>query len=183
MTSSSPVALAESATLTGLPRVLGIDIALDKTGIAAASGVTWTSKGGKGDERLHRLYMDILGAGREADAAIIEDLPTHAMSAGLTGRAQGVARMALWKLGIPYVTVSPATLKKWATGVGNAKKPAMIARAKDIAANTLGVSHWEPTDDEADAYLLRVLGITRLTGGALEAKVKWDSWIDAGWLE
>lgn len=51
-----------------------------------------------------------------------------------------------WRCGYDALTVMPATLKKFATGRGNAKKPDMVAAAK---------AHWPgwvpATHDEADA--------------------------------
>jgi hypothetical protein len=49
----------------------------------------------------------------------------HAKSAGLTGMAQGVIRLACINADLPYVTVPAATLKKFATGKGNATKADM----------------------------------------------------------
>ena len=162
------------------PRILGLDISLTKTGAATASGTTYTIKGGKGDERLNTLFREVSQLAHDHHLAIIEDLPTHAMSAGLTGQAQGVARLALWRARVPYVTVPPSVLKKWATGKGNAKKPEMIKAALEVAGG-VDPKVWTPTDDEADAYLLRELGemVVHL-GVPKDVKVDWTPW--EGWL-
>lgn len=160
-------------------RVIGLDVALDKTGICLAGGSTLTSKGGKGDARLLRLYWDVLDVADNSDhglLAILEDLPANAMSAGLTGKAQGVVRLALQRKRVSYVTVAAATLKKWATGNGRASKDDMIKAAQDSGWKTIG----RPSHDEADAYLLRELGLARLRGEAQAVKVDWSPW--EGWL-
>lgn len=69
------------------------------------------------------------------------------------GEIGGVIRCRLFELGIPYVEVSPSSLKRFATGKGNAKKPEMIARALEL-------SGLEMNDDEADAWHLRRIGRT-----------------------
>src|SRR5690606_1545169 len=163
------------------PKILGLDISLTKTGVATPAGTTLTIKGGKGDDRLVNLYEETCYlVATDVDLAIIEDLPTHAMSAGLTGQAQGVVRLALRRYSIPYVTVAPATLKKAATGSGKATKLDMVDAAVRLRKES---PQWAPTDDEADAYLLRWLGLERLAGRQLDAKVDWAPWADAGWLE
>lgn len=48
---------------------------------------------------------------------------------------------------VAYVGVGVPELKRWATGKGNAKKPAMVAAARRWARTDL-------TDDEADALLV-----------------------------
>lgn len=164
------------------PRVLALDIAINKTGYCTADGEVGTSKGGKGDARFRRLYDDVLELARDAELVIMEDLPLRAMSAALTGRAHGVVRLALHDLGgRPITTVVAATLKKYATGSGGASKEDMIAAyrrmsgdfPREVIGVRTGVSH-----DEADAYLLWHLGQSwlRHEPRAREANVKWPEW-------
>jgi Holliday junction resolvasome RuvABC endonuclease subunit len=55
---------------------------------------------------------------------------------------------------VPVLAVSPAALKKWATGKGNADKTAMLLAAKREGwQDPLGA-----TDDQADAWWLWTLG-------------------------
>lgn len=169
------------------PSVIGLDLSLTKTGIAGASGVTFLSKGGNGDARLVRLRDDLVTTIKHAEDlnygqlfAVLEDLPKQAMGAGLTGRAQGVARELLSRRGIPVATVAPATLKLWAAGNGRATKEDMIAAAQmhaGIEGNTWVVGR-KLSDDEADAYLLRSLGLAWMRGDR-KAKGNWDQWIEA----
>lgn len=62
----------------------------------------------------------------------------------MIGRIQEICE----ELQIEYASLHSATLKKWATGRGNADKAEMVARAKEILGR-------KPLDDnEADAVLL-----------------------------
>jgi Holliday junction resolvasome RuvABC endonuclease subunit len=63
---------------------------------------------------------------------------------GLTTRVQEVAAT----LGIDHTPIGPSTLKKWATGNGNAKKPEMIAAARRRFNCAV------QDDNEADALLI-----------------------------
>lgn len=167
------------------PRVFAMDIAIDKTGMCSVDGVVFTSKGGKGDARFRRLYDDVKQHAQHADLVIIEDLPLRAMSAALTGRAHGVARLALHDLGgRPIVSVVAATLKKYATGNGRADKEQMKAAYYPAIAGE-GLAHFAKqglTDDEADAFHLWHLGKVWLRGGAhaRSANVAWKEW--EAWL-
>ena len=154
-------------------RIIGIDPSISATGIARVNGslgtIKTTLKEGDG-ERLLNLYRELTKmlkgfdpeSGnyciRSAEFAVIEDLPTHAMSAGLTGRAQGIVRMSLAQWQVPYIAIPPATLKKFATGKGNAKKP-------DMRAAWLEFSGQDNADDnQVDAAWLRTIGLYLKTG-------------------
>jgi Holliday junction resolvasome RuvABC endonuclease subunit len=139
--------------MTHLPYVVGIDPSLAATGIATEDE-TWTVRTESGDpERLDKIYWSVANRTLDATLAVIEDLPTHAHGAGLTGMAQGVIRLALIHTQTPYYTVPPGTLKKFATGVGNCDKHAMRMAAFKRA----GVEFRNA--DECDAWWLRQLGL------------------------
>lgn len=163
------------------PRLVALDIALDHSGLVRTDGWSFSSKGGKGDFRLHRLYLDVLKLAKDADLAIIEDLPMSARNGGLTGMAAGVARMALAENDVPVVKVVASTLKLYATGSGRAEKPAMVAAANVLKAGQ-GLAHYpEITDhNQADAFCLWHLGKSwlRKGGRARAANVKWDAWTE-----
>ena len=59
-----------------------------------------------------------------------------------------MARVELWRAGIPFLEVPPSTLKKWITGKGNAEKNLMLREV---------FKRWgfeAETDDDADAFAL-----------------------------
>lgn len=148
---------------TGTPaptRVLGLDLSLTATGICHPDGTTTTIKTRPkdGDRRLVAIRDTIrTTTGLYAPhLAVIEDLPTHAHSAGITGMVHGVARTALLDAGVPYVVLAPATLKAFATGKGNADKTAMAMAAYKRAGAEFG------DDNCCDAWWLYVAGLDRL---------------------
>lgn len=110
-------------------RVIGLDLSLTATGIAAADGETLLTVGGDAKEGDHRLVkirdMVVREASDEVDVAAVEDLPRTVHGSSSTGMVQGVIRVALRDLGVPYVLVPPATLKMYATGKGSADKADM----------------------------------------------------------
>lgn len=65
------------------------------------------------------------------------------------GEVGGVIRLRLFELDVPYVVVPPASLKRHATGNGNADKARMMARTRELGGNAV----WN--NDECDAWLLR----------------------------
>ncbi|WP_433651049.1 hypothetical protein ACQP2C_32580 [Micromonospora zamorensis] len=155
----SPAASPEEPAMTqpNGPRVVGLDLSITATGIAFADGTTHTIRSTKhGDERLLDIVYDIAKAVQHASLAVIEDLPTHAKSAGITGMVHGAVRMELLRSFVPYVLITPASLKKYASGKGNCGKPEMAV----AAFKRLGI---EPGDDnQVDAAWLRAAALDHL---------------------
>ncbi|MEU3020842.1 crossover junction endodeoxyribonuclease RuvC [Nocardiopsis sp. NPDC007018] len=142
------------------PKVIGLDLSLTSTGIALTNGTTIVIKGAAslGDWRLCRIRDAVAHAidTDRPDLVVIEDLPTHAKSAGLTGMVHGAVRALLVDREIPYALISPATLKAYATGKGNADKAGMLWSAyrwgsKEFANDRGG--------DQCDAWWLRAAGL------------------------
>lgn len=160
------------------PRVIGLDLSLTATGIAGHDGLLHTVATARGgDVRLiyirSAIHDKVLGG---VDLAVVEDLPTHAKAAGITGMVHGVVRAVLLDVGVPYVLVPPATVKKYATGSGNATKAdmrmALYQRTGDDVRD----------DNQVDAAWLRLMGRDALgvpevemptTHRAVLAKVAW----------
>lgn len=136
------------------PGVVGIDPSLTGTGIAYIDGTTTVVRTKMtGDSRLLAIANAVATAVEDEPLlAVLEDLPTHAHGAGKTGMVQGVVRLALLENRIDYVTVTPATLKKFATGNGGANKGDMRMELYKRVGIDLA------DDNEVDAWWLRALG-------------------------
>jgi Holliday junction resolvasome RuvABC endonuclease subunit len=158
MTTTLPTP-TEMQTTTTTPRVVGLDLSMTATGIAWCDGSTYTVAGREtGDRRLLTICQEVGIAvdGRDIDLVVIEDLPTHAKSAGITGMVHGAVRAYLLRLKVPYVLITPASLKKYATGKGNAGKPEMAVAAFKRAGKEFG------DDNQCDAWWLRAMGLDHL---------------------
>lgn len=142
------------------PRIIGLDLSIAAPGFADIDGNTHTLRlaAKLGDTRLVEIAREavklaITGHAWRADLAVIEDLPTHAHGAGITGMVHGAVRAALIDALVPYVTVPPASLKKFASGKGNADKTAMaIAALKRFGREFAD-------DNQCDAFWLRAMGL------------------------
>ncbi|MFG3276189.1 Holliday junction endonuclease [Streptomyces luteogriseus] len=135
-------------------RVLGLDLSIAATGYALPDGQTGTFKGPwKGDWRLVAIKTAVAGHADAIDLAVIEDLPTHAKAAGITGMVHGAVRAVLLEAGVPYALITPATLKAYATGKGNADKTAMAIAALKRTGREF------PDDNQCDAFWLRAAGL------------------------
>lgn len=141
------------------PRVIGLDLSITATGIAWPTGTTYTgSTRLTGDARLVFIRNEIRRAvhGQGIALVVIEDLPTHAKAAGITGMVHGAVRTELLDAGVPYALITPASLKKYATGKGNAGKPEMAVAAFKRAAKEFG------DDNQCDAWWLWAAGLDHL---------------------
>lgn len=143
------------------PAVVGLDLSITSTGVALADGslATIGPPAKLGDRRLVVLCDHLEGSPMRiyaADLAVIEGPVVRSSAAVIIGMVHGVVRSMLMGYGTPYAVVPPATLKKFATGKGNADKTAMALAAYKRA----GVEF--ATDDECDAWWLRVAGLTAL---------------------
>ncbi len=144
------------------PRVIGLDLSLTATGIATWDGrptSTIRTLASDGDQRLRSIMVTVRADAWDyinsepIELAVIEDLPTHAHGAGITGMVHGAVRVALIERGVPYALIPPATLKKYATGRGNATKPDMRMALFQRAGLDLR------DDNQVDAWWLRAAGL------------------------
>ena len=180
---------------------IGIDPSLSSTGIAvildAPDGLnvilhTIKTSPKSPLRRLDDIYTavsEIVAAVQDfhdMKCVVIEDLPNRANSAGNTGQAHGVCRLAIYHGGgvaityapdVPLYSLAPATLKKYATGSGRASKSDMIAAANRVASGGSLVKD----DNQADAMHMATLArAINLQGvGDCGAKVKLVDYIDS----
>lgn len=114
-------------------RILALDLALQDVGWATSLdhfGVETGPGKLRGVERLDAWqdWLDHIAGGPAFDLAVIEGYAfSRVNQRGVRSTAEwgGVARLTLYQAGVPFVEVDPATLKKFATGRGNAPKPDM----------------------------------------------------------
>jgi Holliday junction resolvasome RuvABC endonuclease subunit len=115
------------------PRILGLDLSVTGTGVCLPDGTTRLIKTDPrdGDRRLIAIANAIGDAAvvSNVDLAVVEGPVVRSASAVALGMVHGAVRMTLLNCGVPYVLVPPATLKKYATGVGNADKAQMLLAA------------------------------------------------------
>ena len=155
------------------PRVIGLDLSLASTGVASNLG--WVGRilskpdTGVGHfGRLRYIRSQVLDYVRGTDLVMVEGL-AHG---SLTG--QHLTRAGMWHMvmdavdaaGIPWAQVSPAQVKQYATGKGNASKDLVLASvirrfpAVEVSGN-----------DEADALVLAAMGADHLGRPIVEMPV------------
>jgi crossover junction endodeoxyribonuclease RuvC len=134
-------------------RVVGLDLSLVATGVADESGTrTLSPKKLRGVPRLAWFHTEIIRAVEGYEAAVIEGY-SFGSQAGreVLGELGGIARLAIYQLGVMLVVIPPKLLKKYVTGSGNAGKDEVIAAAiRNFGFE--GISN-----NEADAYMLRCM--------------------------
>jgi crossover junction endodeoxyribonuclease RuvC len=154
-------------------RIIGLDLSLTATGIAiiddgVTSVSTVTSKGAKTatlEERVHRLddierrILHEIGI-EPADLIVVEQ-PAFSRTTGHHHDRSGlwwrIVSAADFGIG-PVAEVAPTTLKKYATGKGNASKDAVLA-ATVRRFSTIAVAN----NNEADALVLAAMGADHLS--------------------
>ena len=139
------------------PRVVGLDLSITATGIADHTGAT-RCVGGKADRGDQRI-VDIVDAvwaelDHGCDLVVIEDLAVHGPGGGMAAaQVMGAVKATLLRTRTPYALVPPSSLKKYATGRGNATKPDMAVALYKRAGLELG------DDNQVDAAWLRFMGL------------------------
>lgn len=139
-----------------MKRVLGLDLSITGTGVA------WTGPDGgvstrlvktrekDRDRRLIQIQAEIRELATGAELALIEAPTPRSATSVISGMVQGAARLVLLDLGVPYGTLMPASLKKFATGKGTGDKVPMAIAALKRA----GLEF--PDDNQCDAFWLWV---------------------------
>lgn len=175
------------------PRVIGLDLAAESTGVALPDGSTLTIKAPKARGKKRTLADDLARMdhaatqmaavlGHPADLAVIEDYAASIRSAAAHRLAEvgGIVRLACHRAGVPIALVNNMHLKIYATGTTKAEKRDMSMWAFKRA----GVEF--PNSDECDAWWLRAMGLDHLghpvvdlpkvQRAALYPKTKKDVW-------
>lgn len=146
------------------PWVVGLDLSLQRTGIAYANGDVAVVPTGalRGMARIEVIVGRVSEAldcwDAQPDLVVIESYTyatTH--SAHVLGELGGIVRWTLHGEGVRWLDVAPGKLKIYATGDGNAKKTPIVIAARE----RLGMS-FVTDDDQADAVWLRALGLDLL---------------------
>jgi hypothetical protein len=142
------------------PVVVGLDLSITGTGLAhtlqgeACTHLVRTK--GKGDARLLEIRAVVRELAAGAELALIEAPTPRSATSVISGMVHGIVRAELIELGVPYGTLMPATLKKYATGKGTGDKIPMA-----LAALKRGGREF-PNDNECDAWWLWVAAMDYL---------------------
>lgn len=163
LTPKAPAAALAAGPRPRLYRVAGLDISLTGTGIATLGGTTCIrTKGRRADSitdrraRQKHIVDTALTETGTVDLAVVEG-PSHASM----GQAGHHDLSGLWwcivgalvDRDIPVAVVPPMSRAKYATGKGNSRKAAVLDAAQKRYGAIL------PNDNEADALVLRAMGL------------------------
>lgn len=161
----APTPAPAPTTSTATCRVAGIDVSLTGTGIATTGGTLLIPTTGKRADNLVTRHRRLAGIARtvleavgHVDLAVIEG-PSHHSIGGSTWDRGGLWWLIIDGLldrEIPVATVPPTCRAKYATGNGAARKTAVLEAAR----TRYGQPY--PNDNEADAAILRAMGLDRL---------------------
>lgn len=141
----------------GQLRILALDLSITAPGVCLPDGTTVTIKTNPkdGDRRLQHI-ADTVGSSilrHGADLVIIEGPVVRSSAAVTIGMVHGAVRLRLIDASVPYVLITPATLKAYATGRGNADKTAMAVAALKRAEREFA------DDNQCDAWWLRAAAL------------------------
>lgn len=171
---------SRAATPSVAMKLVALDLSLTATGWATSDGLSGVLEPPKGKtsgwprvqwvvDRVHQIT-------EHADLTVIENYAFGAKGSALTGLHElgGIVRFALWEDGRRYVDIPPTSLKKFATGSGNAGK------AEVIAAAIRKLAYAGHNDNEADAKWLLEMAVAQYgAGGSNESqrdalkKIQW----------
>lgn len=160
-------------------RVAGLDLSLLQSGLARADATFLTIKPSPRSKDYRRHY-DVAGRivnlllDEDVDLAVLEGYDPHPQGALALIRAAeigGIVRTTLTHEDVPFVDVPPSSLKKYATGKGNAAKAKVFDAAK-MQRGGDGVANY----DEADAFWLRRGALEHYrTGAPVFTGVDWPT--------
>jgi hypothetical protein len=144
-------------------RVAGLDISLTGTGIATLGGTTRVPTTGRRKDtivqrnaRMKHITDTVLIEVGHVHLACVEGPIAYSAPGGSTWDRGGLwwrIVAALLEREIPVAVISPTARAKYATGSGASRKAAVLEAAQRRYGAIL------PTDDEADALILRAMGM------------------------
>ncbi|MEU7891733.1 crossover junction endodeoxyribonuclease RuvC [Nonomuraea sp. NPDC049152] len=147
------------------PRVMGLDLAAEQSGVALPDDTTVAIKAKKvsgtrtlADDQARMDHVEAsfshLLAVYRPNLLVVEDYAAHAKGAGLHRLAEigGNIRLACWRADVPIALVNLTHVKIYATGNGAATKSQMATSAQGRAGLVF------PTEDECDAWWMRAMG-------------------------
>lgn len=164
--------------------VYGLDLSLAKTGVALlgeAHGI-WqlstrrvvTKPHGRGNTRALRDRMDLIRAtcstfvGPAVELVVLEG-PSFASVGGASKDLMGLWWLVYDRMceqGVPVLVVPPSSLKKWATGKGNAGKVQVaVGVSRIFPQDEFAVDFAQCDDNEVDAAALAGIGAQHLGWG------------------
>lgn len=137
--------------------ILGVDASATATGLCGPTDWRMNTFKPKvvGPARLYAIREYVHAFAKQADVIVIEGYSFSSKGTGIYQVAEvgGVLRLMLWELCVPYVEVPPASLKRFATGRGNAPKEALLVQC-------VRRLNLDPVDsDQSDAAWLRAMGL------------------------
>jgi Holliday junction resolvasome RuvABC endonuclease subunit len=136
-------------------KVLGLDLSMTGTGVAhTVEGAVCThlikTNPKHRDGRLIQIRDTVRQYAEGAELVLIEAPAAKSFTSVISGMVQGIVRVVLVEMGIPYGTLMPNSLKKFATGKGTGDKIPMALAALKRA----GLEF--PDDNQCDAFWLWV---------------------------
>lgn len=143
------------------PLIAAFDLSLTRTGCALSDGSLCSlvppKASSSGMPRLRWIRAAVLDAVASCGVVVLEGYSmgqargssrSHSL-----GELGGVVRLALYEAGLPYADVAPASLKRYATGRGNAGKEEVLAAA------IRRLEYAGHDNNEADAAWLRMMAL------------------------
>lgn len=162
LTTPPPADPATTGSGSRLYRCAGLDISLTGTGISTLGGTLRIPTTGRRKDtivqrrnRMKHIRDTVLTEVGDVDLAVVEGPSHHSVGGSVWDRG------GLWWLivdglcdrDIPVAVMPPMSRAKYATGNGGSRKTAVLDAARSRYGAIL------PTDDEADALVLRAAGL------------------------
>lgn len=134
------------------PSILTLDLSLTGSGwcLDGEYGVIRSRQ--RGWDRIAEITQEVFRRTFAIDLCVLEGYSYGSKGQSVYQLAElgGIVRFWLYQHAITTVEITPATLKKYSTGVGNADK----ARMLDAAIRRFHLREGTTDDNEVDAYLL-----------------------------